>query len=156
MKKVIVYASKTNINLENSLEIIESADDITDEQLEKIASELIPGVYYKVILKSELDAIVTDKITRRAATFVDDEIKIHLQTLKNLVNTKLRDLRIDLLRDLDVKYIISLEKNQDVKPVTDEKNRLRHITSYVNSLTSVNEVLSVTIKTEYDWSQFEQ
>lgn len=155
MKKIIAYSVNTE-ELSNKLELIEPAEDnVTDERLVEIANEIIPNTTYSIILKSDVESLPLTPITRRTLTFIDGQISIDLLRLKSLVKDNIRDYRIDLLRDLDVQYLIALEKSRDVTEVTNEKNRLRHLPAYIDSLNTVDEILNVTVNTTYDWQQFE-
>lgn len=72
-------------------------------------------------------------------------ITINLEKAKEIKKDKLRAERAPLLSQLDVEFQRALENNADTKPIVEEKQRLRDITSLVDECSTIEEFDNITI-----------
>ena len=73
-------------------------------------------------------------------------IKIDIAKAKDITKDKLRAERKPLLEALDVEFIKAQETGADTSAIVAEKQRLRDITNQVDSMTTVEELKSMSCK----------
>ena len=77
---------------------------------------------------------------------MDMGIKIDIAKAKDITKDKLRAERKPLLEALDVEFIKAQETGADTSAIVAEKQRLRDITNQVDSMTTVEELKSMSCK----------
>lgn len=73
-------------------------------------------------------------------------ININLSKAKEITKNKLRIDRKPLLEAQDIAYMRALELGEDTTAIIAEKQRLRNITTEVDSLTTVEELKNITVE----------
>jgi uncharacterized protein YdaT len=74
------------------------------------------------------------------------KIQVNINKAKEITKDRLREERKPLLEKLDVDFQRALETNADTSSIVTEKQRLRDITSQVDSMTTVEELKVVSCK----------
>ena len=77
---------------------------------------------------------------------MDMAIIIDINKAKEITKDRLRVERKPLLESLDVAFQRALEANADTSAIVTEKQRLRNITNQVDSMTTVEELKSITLE----------
>jgi hypothetical protein len=77
---------------------------------------------------------------------VDGKIKVNLDKAKVLTKERLRKERTPLLQAQDVAFQRALEINADTSAIVAEKQRLRDITTLVDTANTVDELKALEIK----------
>ena len=77
---------------------------------------------------------------------VDGKIKVNLDKAKVLTKERLRKERTPLLQAQDVAFQRALEINADTSAIVAEKQRLRDITTLVDTANTVEELKALEIK----------
>jgi hypothetical protein len=72
-------------------------------------------------------------------------ITINLEKAKGIKKDMLRADRKPLLDKLDIDYIKAIEQGQDTAEIVAEKQRLRDITKLTDTVTSVEELKSISV-----------
>jgi uncharacterized protein YdaT len=73
-------------------------------------------------------------------------IIIDINKAKNITKDRLRAERKPLLEAQDVAFQRALESNADTSAIVAEKQRLRDITNQVDTMTTVEELKSITLE----------
>jgi uncharacterized protein YdaT len=71
-------------------------------------------------------------------------ITINIDKAKDITKDRLREERTPLLEAQDVAFQRALESNADTSAIVAEKQRLRDITNQVDTMTTVEELKTVT------------
>lgn len=74
------------------------------------------------------------------------KIKVNFTKAKEITKERLRIEREPLLRQLDVDYILALEKGRPVDAIVSSKQNLRDITKLADSATTLEELKGLTAK----------
>ncbi len=77
---------------------------------------------------------------------MDMAIIIDINKAKEITKDRLRIERKPLLEAQDVAFQRALESNADTSAIVAEKQRLRDITNQVDSMTTVEELKSITLE----------
>lgn len=72
-------------------------------------------------------------------------VSIDLDKAKELKKNHLRSERVPFLANLDVEFQRALETGADTTAIVAEKNRLRDITLLVDSASTIEELISITL-----------
>jgi hypothetical protein len=72
-------------------------------------------------------------------------ITINLDKAKDITKDRLRAERSPLLQKLDVDYMKAIEVNADTAEIVAEKQRLRDITSQVDTATTLEELKAINV-----------
>lgn len=72
-------------------------------------------------------------------------ITINIDKAKVITKDRLRAERTPLLEAQDVIYMRAIEANQDVSAIVVEKQRLRDVTSLVDTCSTIEELKAVTV-----------
>jgi hypothetical protein len=72
-----------------------------------------------------------------------ETVSVNLTKAKEMTKARLRDERAPLLAAQDVAFQRALESGADTSAIVAEKNRLRDITSLVDSCTTLDELRSI-------------
>ncbi len=72
-------------------------------------------------------------------------ITINLEKAKSIKKDMLRADRKPLLDKLDIDYMKAIEQGQDTAEIVAEKQRLRDITKLTDTVTSVEELKSISV-----------
>ena len=72
-------------------------------------------------------------------------IRINLEKAKEIKKNNLRKQRAGLLQKLDVDFQRALETNADTSSIVAEKQRLRDITNLVDTVTSLEQLKTITV-----------
>ncbi len=72
-------------------------------------------------------------------------ITINLEKAKGIKKDMLRADRKPLLDKLDIDYMKAIEQGQDTAEIVAEKQRLRDITKLTDTVTSVEELKSISV-----------
>jgi uncharacterized protein YdaT len=73
-------------------------------------------------------------------------IIVDINKAKDITKDRLREERKPLLEAQDVAFQRALESNADTSAIVAEKQRLRDITNQVDSMTTVEELKSITLE----------
>jgi uncharacterized protein YdaT len=73
-------------------------------------------------------------------------IIVDINKAKDITKDRLRQERKPLLEAQDVAFQRALESNADTSAIVAEKQRLRDITNQVDSMTTVEELKSITLE----------
>ena len=77
---------------------------------------------------------------------MDMGIIVDINKAKDITKDRLRAERKPLLEAQDVAFQRALESNADTSAIVAEKQRLRDITNQVDSMTTVEELKSITLE----------
>ena len=77
---------------------------------------------------------------------MDMAIIIDINKAKEITKDRLRAERKPLLEAQDVAFQRALESNADTSAIVTEKQRLRNITNQVDTMTTVEELKSITLE----------
>jgi hypothetical protein len=72
-------------------------------------------------------------------------ITINLDKAKEITKNRLREERKPLLEAQDVAFQRALEAGQDTAPIVAEKQRLRDVTTLVDTVTTLDELKSLGV-----------
>ena len=86
-----------------------------------------------------------DKDFFNAWELTDNVVTVNLEKAKELTKQRLRMERDPLLAAQDVAFQRALESGKDTTAIVVEKQRLRDVTSLVNSCTTTTELRNITV-----------
>ena len=138
----IIYQTETGIA------IIHPTGEVP---IEVVVEKDVPTEYKHTACIVEDECIPTDRQFRDAWQFrgVDlinkTAISVNIDKAKEIHKGRLRADRKILLEDLDGKELQALRKNEDIKAIQNEKDRLCDITKLVDECTTIEEIKAIII-----------
>jgi len=83
-----------------------------------------------------------------AYTLIGKSLSLNIEKAREIRKEELRKKRSEYMKDLDVKFLIALEKGDEESKATviEEKERLRNITTLVDSANTIEELEKIKIK----------
>lgn len=137
MKNVIIYTNETG-----GVSICMPTGEIPIEQVQ---SRDIPGNTQSYIIS-------TDSLPNEYNDFYDaweqtkGEVTINFIKAQEITRARLRQEREPLLQAQDVLYMRALEAGQDTSAIVAEKNRLRNVTTLVDSANTLEELRALGVQ----------
>lgn len=116
--------------------------DQTDEEfLAMVVAQSVPsGVHYQVV---DADAIPQDRTFRNAWKTDGAGVVEDMEKAKVVAKDMLRAKRASVLQELDVQFMLALEKGEDTVAIASEKQRLRDVTKLVDGVSSLSELKEI-------------
>jgi hypothetical protein len=89
------------------------------------------------------DSTLPSRDFRNAWELVDGAVAVNFAKAQDITKDRLRAERSTLLQKLDVDYMKAIEVSADTAEIVAEKQRLRDITSQVDTATTLDELLAL-------------
>jgi hypothetical protein len=130
---VIIY------NNGNGVSVVIPTGEVDIDTL--IATVLPQGADYSVVDDADLPA---DRDFRDAWVKVGDAIDHDIEKAQSITKERLRAERAPLLEKLDVDYMKAIEVSADTTTIVAEKQRLRDVTTLVDTATTLDELRGIS------------
>lgn len=72
-------------------------------------------------------------------------IKINIDKAKEIKKKNLREERLPLLQELDIRFQRALESGADTSAIVEEKQRLRDVTRLVDNCSDISELYNINL-----------
>lgn len=123
----------------------ETDQEFNDSVFKRVEAVFPDGERVGVFDSSIVDSMYATNDDFRNAWTWNDGLVVRFSEAQELTKEKLRTERTPLLANLDTAYLRALEQGSDTNSIIIEKQRLRDITSLVDSATTLEELRSITV-----------
>lgn len=147
---MIAIYQRPDTGLSLSLIIRERAEDESEEEFleaafRRIETAIPNGTRIGIVSQDIVDAMYGSNRDFRNAWRWEDTLVVDFSIAQELTKERLRAERVPLLTSLDTEYLRALEQGGDTSSIIAEKQRLRDITSLVDSAATLEELRLITV-----------